>query len=133
MFDLKNKKSMEKPSTVDEYIQSQPEVYRKSLEQLRDLVRKLAPEAKESMSYGIVCYKLHYMLVGFSAHTNHFTFTSMSNSLFLKMEEELEGYDTSIGGIRFKPGQEIPTELITRIILERKAENEMRAAMKKKK
>ena len=124
---------MEKPTTVDEYIQSQPEVYRKSLEQLRDLVRKYAPEAKESMSYGIVCYSYHYMLVGFSAHKNHFTFTSMSNTLFTKMEEELEGYDTSIGGIRFKPGQEIPVELITRIILEKKAENEMRAAMKKKK
>ncbi len=124
---------MEKPSTVDEYIQSQPEVYRKSLEQLRDLIRKLAPEAKESMSYGIACYTYHYMLVGFSAHKNHFTFTSMSNSLFSKMEEELEGYDTSIGGIRFKPGQEIPVELITRIILEKKAENEMRATMKKKK
>ena len=124
---------MDKPSTVDEYIQSQPEVYRKSLEQLRDLVRKLAPEAKESMSYGIVCYTYHYMFVGFSAHTNHFTFTSMSNSLFVKMKEELEGFDTSIGGIRFKPGQEIPVELITRIILERKAENEIRAAMKKKK
>ena len=124
---------MEKPTTVDEYIQSQPEVYRKSLEQLRDLVRKYAPEAKESMSYGIVCYSYHYMLVGFSAHKNHFTFTSMSNTLFTKMEEELEGYDTSVGGIRFKPGQEIPVELITRIILEKKAENEMRAAMKKKK
>ena len=124
---------MEKPTTVDEYIQSQPEVYRKSLEQLRDLVRKYAPEAKESMSYGIVCYSYHYMFVGFSAHKNHFTFTSMSNTLFTKMEEELEGYDTSIGGIRFKPGQEIPVELITRIILEKKAENEMRAAMKKKK
>ena len=124
---------MEKPATVDQYIQSQPEVYRKSLEQLRDLVRKLAPEAKESMSYGIVCYSYHYMFVGFSAHKNHFTFTSMSNSLFKKMEEELEGYDTSVGGIRFKPGQEIPVELITRIILEKKAENEMRAAMKKKK
>ena len=124
---------MEKPTTADEYIKSQPEVYRKSLVQLRDLIRKLAPEAKESMSYGIVCYSYHYMLVGFSAHKNHFTFTSMSNSLFLKMEEELEGYDTSIGGIRFKPGQEIPVELITRIILERKAENELRAEMKKKK
>ncbi|MEI6555820.1 MAG: DUF1801 domain-containing protein [Paludibacter sp.] len=124
---------MEKPTTVDEYIQSQPEVYRKSLEQLRKLVRKLAPEAKESISYGIVCYSYHYMLVGFSAHKNHFTFTSMSNSLFKKMEGELEGYDTSTGGIRFRPAQEIPVELITKIILERKAENEMRAAMKKKK
>ena len=123
---------MEKPTTVDEYIHSQPEVYRKSLQQLRELVRKLAPEAKESMSYGIVCYSYHYMFVGFSAHKNHFTFTSMSNSLFLKMKEELEGFDTSIGGIRFKPGQEIPVELITRIILERKAENEIRAALKKK-
>lgn len=124
---------MEKPTTADEYIQSQPEIYRKPLEQLRNLVRQLAPEAKESMSYGIVCYSFHYMLVGFSAHKNHFTFTSMSNSLFKKMKNELEGYDISTGGIRFKPTQDIPVELISKIILERKAENEIRAALNKKK
>lgn len=38
-----------------------------------------------------------------------------------------------MGGIRFKPGQEIPVELTTRIILQRKAENELRTAMKIKK
>ena len=124
---------MEKPTTADEYIQSQPEIYRKSLEELRKLIRKLVPEAKESISYGIVCYTYHYMLVGFSAHKNHFSFTSMSNSVFKKFEEELEGYNTSTGAIRFKPGESIPVDLITRIILERKAENEMRAALKKKK
>jgi len=119
--------------TVDEYITFQPEVYRKSLEQLRDLIRTLAPEAKESISYGIACYSYHYMLVGFSAHKNHFSFTSMSSTLFQKYAHELEGFDTSMGGIRFKPGQDIPVDLITRIILERKAENESRAFMKKKK
>ncbi|MEI8087039.1 MAG: DUF1801 domain-containing protein [Paludibacter sp.] len=119
--------------TVDEYIASQPEVYRKSLEQLRRLIRTLAPEAKESISYGIACYSYHYMFVGFSAHKNHFSFTSMSSTMLKKFENELEGFDTSMGGIRFKPGQEIPVELITRIILERKAENELRSIMKKKK
>lgn len=119
--------------TVDEYIQSQPEVYRKSLTSLRELIQTLAPEAKESISYGIACYSYHYMLVGFSAHKNHFSFTSMSSTLFKKMENELEGFDTSKGGIRFKPGQEIPVELISRIILERKVENELRAIAKKKK
>ena len=124
---------MDKATTVDEYIQSQPEVYRKSLEQLRQLIRTLVPEANESISYGIACYTYHYMFVGFSAHKNHFTFTSMSSTLFQKFKEELEEYDTSMGGIRFKPGQEIPVDLISRIILEKKAENEMRAALKKKK
>ena len=128
-------KTIEKPSikTVDEYIQAQPEIYRKSLEKLRELVRSLAPEAKESVSYGIACYSYYYMLVGFSAHKNHFSFTSMSSTLLKKFEEELREYDTSLGGIRFKPEQEIPTKLITRIILEKKAENELRAAFKKKK
>jgi uncharacterized protein YdhG (YjbR/CyaY superfamily) len=118
--------------TVDEYIQAQPEVYRKSLEELRKLIKQLAPEAIESVSYGIACYSLHYMLVGFSAHKNHFSFTAMSSNVFKKFEEELEGFNTSMGAIRFKPAQEIPMDLITRIILERKAENELRSALKKK-
>ena len=119
--------------TVDEYINVQPEVYRKSLEQLRQLIRTLAPEATESISYGIACYSYHYMLVGFSAHKNHFSFTSMSSTIFKRFEDELRDFDTSMGGIRFKPGQEIPVDLISRIILERKVENEMRANAKKKK
>ena len=124
---------MEKPTSVEEYIQSQPEIYHKSLEELRELIRKLVPEAKESISYGIVCYTYHYMFVGFSAHKNHFSFTSMSNSVFKKFEEELKDYDTSVGAIRFKPGQLIPVDLISKIILERKTENEIRAALKKSK
>jgi uncharacterized protein YdhG (YjbR/CyaY superfamily) len=119
--------------TVDEYIKAQPEQYRHSLEELRNLIRTLAPEAKESISYGIACYSHHYMFVGFSAHKNHFSFTAMSSTIFKKFENELKGFDTSMGAIRFKPGQEIPKDLITRIILERKAENELRATLKKKK
>jgi uncharacterized protein YdhG (YjbR/CyaY superfamily) len=119
-------------NTVDEYIESQPKVYHKSLRELRDLIRSLAPEAKESISYGIACYSLHYMFVGFSAHKNHFSFTTMSNTIFKKYEDELKNYDTSKGGIRFKPEEQIPTELLTRLILDRKAENEFRALSKKK-
>ena len=130
---MENEKPKLSIKTVDEYINFQPEVYRKSLEQLRQLIRTLAPEASESISYGIACYSYHYMLVGFSAHKNHFSFTSMSSTIFKKFEEELQEFDISMGGIRFKPGQQIPVDLITRIILERKVENEMRANAKKKK
>ena len=66
---------------VDEYIELQPEIYRKSLHELRQLIRTLAPDAIESISYGIACYSYHYMFVGFSAYKNHFKFTSMRNSI----------------------------------------------------
>ncbi|HLP04456.1 MAG TPA: DUF1801 domain-containing protein [Paludibacter sp.] len=130
---MAEKKEKTTAKTIDEYIALQPDIYKEPLNELNHLIKSVAPEATESISYGVACYNYHYMLVGFSCSKNHYSFLAMSSTVFDKFRDELNGYDTATGTIRFKPGQTIPANLITRIILERKAENETRAKAKKKK
>lgn len=129
MADKKEKVTVQ---TIEEYIHIQPEIYQKAVNELNSLIKSVAPEAKGSISYGMACYHYKYMLVGFSVSKNHYSFLAMSSTVFDKFREELEGYDTATGTIRFKPGQQLPVDLITRIIQERKKENDLRFQAKKK-
>ncbi len=60
--------------TVDEYVLSHPKPIREILNQLRSLVKKLAPKAEEKMSYGMPTYKLKRNVVHFAAYPHHIGF-----------------------------------------------------------
>lgn len=47
-----------KPATVDQYIANVPLAARPKFDELRQLVKDAAPQAKEALSYGIVGYKI---------------------------------------------------------------------------
>jgi uncharacterized protein YdhG (YjbR/CyaY superfamily) len=48
---------MEKYTTVDQYLSQQPTSRRAILENLRTLIKKICPEAIESINYGMPAYK----------------------------------------------------------------------------
>lgn len=58
--------------TVEEYINTFPENIREILEKIRNVILKAAPNAEESISYGMPAYKLNKKpLVYFAAFKNH--------------------------------------------------------------
>jgi len=59
---------------IDSYISSFPESTQKILEQIRRTIRKAAPEAKETINYGIPTFTLNGNLVHFAAFQNHIGF-----------------------------------------------------------
>ncbi len=66
----------EKPENVDSYILGFPAEVQKVLQQVRSTVRDTAPEAEESISYGMPAYKFKGKpLVYFAAFKNHIGFT----------------------------------------------------------
>ncbi len=56
--------------TIDEYINTFPEDIQEILENLRKVIHKAAPEAKEAIIYGIPTFKLDGNLVHFAAYKN---------------------------------------------------------------
>jgi uncharacterized protein YdhG (YjbR/CyaY superfamily) len=44
-----------------------------------------------------------------------------------RYRDELRGYDTSTGAIRFRPTEPLPADLVTRLVRERLAETDARA------
>ncbi|MFN6088707.1 MAG: iron chaperone [Cyclobacteriaceae bacterium] len=118
--------------TVDEYIAVQPANVREKLERLRLTIKKAAPKAEEEISYMMLAYKFHGVLVYFGAYQNHIGFypTGSGISAFKK---ELSVYEGSKGTVRFPIDKPLPLTLIKKIVRFRLKENEQKQLLKKKK
>ena len=112
-----------KASTIDEYLAKLSDDKRAALEKLRKTIRAAAPQAEECISYQMPAFRLNGMLVGFGATANHCAFYPMSASTVAAHKEELQGYDTSKGTIRFQPDKPLPAALVRKLVKARIAEN----------
>lgn len=107
---------MEKFDTVDDYIKSFPNDVKIKLENLRVLVKKLAPHAVESISYGMPGYKLNGKpLVYFAGYKTHIGFYPTPNGME-EFAEELKPFATGKGTAQFKTSQPLPMDLIKKIV-----------------
>src|SRR5438128_6717633 len=115
-----------KPRTIDEYLAALSDEKRATLEKLRKTIRAVAPKAEECISYQICAFRQNGMLVGFGATANHCAFYLMSSSTVEAHKDELEGYDTSKGTIRFQADRPLPAALVKKLVKARIAENDER-------
>ena len=113
-----------KPVTVDEYLARLEPPQRKALKQLRKAIRKAAPEAEERISYQICAFRQNGMLAGFGATARRCAFYLMSAATVAAHADELAGFDTSKGTIRFQPEKPLPAALLRKLMKARLAENE---------
>ncbi len=129
---MQQTKSKKEIASIDGYLSRLPDNVYLALENIREIIRSLVPDAEEVISYMIPAFKHKGMLVGFGAAKDHCSFFVMSSTLLKDYEEELKGFDTSTGTIRFTPEKPIPNDLITRIVMARVAENELKSIRKNK-
>ena len=112
-----------KPKTIDEYLSRLKDDQRAALERLRQTIRSAAPGAEECISYQLPAFRLNGMLVGFGATSKHCAFYLMSSTAVEAHKDELRGFDTSKGTIRFQPDAPLPTALVRKLVKARVAEN----------
>jgi uncharacterized protein YdhG (YjbR/CyaY superfamily) len=106
---------MKTPENVDAYIIIFPPQVQDILEQVRETIKKAAPAAEETISYGMPTYKLKKALVHFAAQQEHLGFYPTPSGVE-HFKQELAGYATSKGTIRFPWDAPIPYDLIKRIV-----------------
>ncbi len=120
-----------KYKTVEEYIRSFDEPVRSQLHQIRDLIRHKAPQATESISYGMPAYKTQGKpLVYFAGYSGHIGFYATPTG-HEEFTAELSAYKQGKGSVQFPINQPMPLDLIGRIVDFRVAENEDRYSKKK--
>jgi uncharacterized protein YdhG (YjbR/CyaY superfamily) len=120
-----------KPKMIDDYLATLTPGKRSALQKLRKAIHAAAPAAEECISYGLPAFRLNGRpLVAFGAGSNHCAFYPMSASTVPALKNELAGYDTSKGTIRFPPDQPLPAALVRKLVKARIAEI---AALEKKK
>lgn len=103
-------------SDVDEYIRQSPEAIRDRLHKLREIIRREAPEAEESISYMMPAYKMNGKpLVYFGGYPRHIGFyaTPSGHEAFAA---ELAGYKQGKGSVQFPHNQPLPEDLIGRMV-----------------
>jgi uncharacterized protein YdhG (YjbR/CyaY superfamily) len=117
--------AMAKPKSFDAYLAALGRDQRAALEKLRKVIRSAAPRAEEYIGYGLAAFRLDGRpLVALGATAKHCAFYLMSGSTVAAHEEDLEGYDTSKGTIRFPPDKPLPAALVRKLVKARIAENE---------
>jgi len=109
-------------SGVDEYLAALPSQARRALGQLRSTLLELLPDGEERLSYGMpaVCVG-GKAVVGYSASAKHCSIHPMDGTTVAALADELAGYHTSKGTIRFPPEALPPRALIASIVERRLA------------
>jgi uncharacterized protein YdhG (YjbR/CyaY superfamily) len=112
-------------TTIDEYIQLFPGPIRKRLAALRRLIHETAPDAQERISYRMPTFFLNGNLVHFAAHSGHIGFYPTPSGIS-RFERELSRYVYAKGSVQFPLDEELPVELIKKIVKFRVDENRKR-------
>jgi uncharacterized protein YdhG (YjbR/CyaY superfamily) len=108
--------------SIDEYIRSFPEHVQKKLAELRNVIKELAPEASEKISYQMPTFFLNGNLVHFAGHSKHIGFYPTPSGIEA-FQSELSKYKYAKGSVQFPMEEPLPVELIKKIVRFRVEEN----------
>ena len=120
------------PSDVDQYIGQFPDEVQPLLQQIRTIIRQAAPDAAESISYGIPSYYLNgRQFIYFAGYKKHLSLYPVPRQ-HEAFEQALAGYKGGKGTAQFPLSKPLPLDLITAIAQFRMQENQEKATQKKR-
>ncbi len=117
---------------VDAYLRKVPPRMRAVLQELRTTIRAAAPQAEEVISYQMPAFRHQGILVYYAAFTDHCSFFPASVVTARRFARELKPFAAGKGTVHLTPERPLPAALVTRIVRARVAENERRAAAKRR-
>lgn len=123
MTQTKGKTSKPEPKDVDAYIAAAPKAVQPLLNQLRQVIKTAAPQAKEKISYGMPSYEHHGRLAYFAGYERHVGLYGVAH-VASEHDEDVTKYLEHRSTLRFPVGQELPVALIRRLIKARVEQNE---------
>jgi len=104
---------------VDAYIATQPIPVQPVLRCVRSIIRKVLPDAEETISYQIPTYKLDgQYVVYFAGWKKHWSLYPVTEPVRAKLASELAAYELSKGTVRFPLADPVPAKLVERIVRE---------------
>ena len=102
---------------IDEYLAGLEEPKRSTLDKLRVAILNVIPDAEEGISYGLPAFRVRGKVVaGFGAFKNHLSYLPHSGSVFPILGDQLDGYTTSSGALRFPTDSPLPTSLVDQLV-----------------
>lgn len=103
-------------NSIDEYIAEFPDETRELLGEMRTLIRSVAPDATETISYAIPTFDLNGKhLVHFAGFKKHIGFYPVPSGIEA-FKDELAPYKSGKGSAQFPLAEPLPADLIRRIV-----------------
>jgi len=102
--------------SIDEYIAACPEETHERLQEIREAVKKLAPEAKEKISYQIAAFELNGKnIIHFAGWKKHISLYPVpaGDEAF---EKAVSKYVDGKGTLKFPLDEPMPMKLINKVI-----------------
>jgi uncharacterized protein YdhG (YjbR/CyaY superfamily) len=120
-----------KAVSVDEYMAKYPNDVQSIMEQVRDTIKKAAPNSEEVISYSMPAFRQNGILVYFGGFKNHLGFFPTAKGVEA-FKKELSAYKGAKGSIQFPYDKPMPLDLISRIVKFRAKQDSEKTKAKKK-
>src|SRR6476660_1369117 len=112
----------EKPKNIAEYIQAAPKEAREKLREMRSCIRAAAPDAIESLKWGMPAFSYRRILVTFAAYKHHIGFYPTPSAV-KAFGRDLARFRTSDAAIQFPLEDPLPLDLVRKITVFRVRES----------
>ena len=103
-----------KPTTVEQYIQGKPQEAREKLLEIRQILKSVAPDAKELIKWGSPVFEENRILFSYTAFRSHLNFMPTRKTLD-HFREELVKYQTGMDTVQFPYDKPLPKALILKL------------------
>ncbi len=102
---------------VQSYLDALDEPARTTLAAVRDAILELRPDAEPCLSYGAPAFAVEgKVIAGLTASRRHLSYLPHSGSVLESLGDEVAGYQTSKGALRFPLDAPLPKELVARLL-----------------
>jgi uncharacterized protein YdhG (YjbR/CyaY superfamily) len=102
---------------IDRYLAALDEPQRSTLYALRRSILKIVPNAEQCISYGVPAFKVQGKTVaGFAAFKNHLSYLPHSGTVLTTVGDDVAGYETSKGSLKFAIDTPLPKRLVKTLI-----------------
>ena len=119
-------------SSIDAYLETVADDRRKALQQLREVIKSVIPDAQECFSYRMPAFRLNGRVVaGFIATRKGCSYFPFSGKTLTTLANEVRAYERTKGALHFDPAEPLPIALVRKLIKARIAEEARRPSRKR--
>ena len=108
---------------IDEYLEGIEPEQRHALQRLRELILEFVPEGDQGLAYGVPAVRVgDDVVAGFAAAKVHLSYFPHSGWVLSQLGDDVAGYSTSKGTLRFSADDPLPASLVRKLIDTRRFE-----------
>ena len=105
------------PAQVLAYLDAAPQPQRDTLTRLRAILHDLLPGATDAMKYGMPAVLVEGKgVAGYASFATHCGYYPFSGEVLTRAGDAVADRPTSKGGLRFGVDEELPVELVRRLV-----------------